>query len=92
MKPKLSVYVIAFNEAEKITNTIESVLWADEIVLVDSQSTDGTPEIAERLGARVVNVPFTGFGPLRKEAIKACSHEWILSIDADERCTPAVRR
>ncbi len=91
MKPKLSVYVIAFNEAEKIKDTIESVLWADEIVLVDSHSTDETPQIAQQLGARVVNVPFAGFGALRNEALKVCSHEWILSIDADERCTPAVR-
>lgn len=91
MKPKLSVYVIAFNEAEKIRDTLESVLWADEIVLVDSHSTDETPQIAHRLGVRVVNVPFAGFGALRNEALKVCSHEWILSIDADERCAPAVR-
>ena len=88
--PQISVYIIAYNEAEKVAATIESAQWADEIVLVDSHSTDGTQDIAARLGARVVQVPFTGFGDLRNQAIAACSHEWIFSLDADERCTPAV--
>ncbi|MDP3865228.1 MAG: glycosyltransferase family 2 protein [Rhodoferax sp.] len=87
---KISVYIIAYNEAEKVSATIESVPWADEIVLVDSWSTDGTPEIAAKLGARVVQVDFKGFGDLRNQAIAACSHEWIFSLDADERCTPEV--
>ena len=81
---KISVYIIAFNEAEKVTATIESARWADEIVVVDSWSTDGTPEIAAKLGARVVQVDFKGFGDLRNQAIAACSHEWIFSLDADE--------
>jgi glycosyltransferase involved in cell wall biosynthesis len=87
---KISVYIIAFNEAEKVAATIQSVLWADEIVLIDSWSTDGTQEIATRLGAKVVQVEFKGFGDLRNQAIAACSHEWIFSLDADERCTPEV--
>ncbi|MGB4360985.1 MAG: glycosyltransferase family 2 protein, partial [Rhodoferax sp.] len=87
---KISVYIIAYNEAEKVSATIESVPWADEIVLVDSWSTDGTPEIAAKLGARVVQVDFKGFGDLRNQAIAACSHDWIFSLDADERCTPEV--
>jgi glycosyltransferase involved in cell wall biosynthesis len=88
---KISTYILAFNEAEKIKAAIESVLWADEIVVVDSNSTDGTAEIATALGARVVQVPFAGFGDLRNRAIEACRHEWIFSLDADERCTKAVR-
>jgi len=87
---KISVYIIAYNEAEKVTAAIESVQWADEIVLVDSWSTDGTPEIAAKLGARVVQVEFKGFGDLRNQAIAACTHEWIFSLDSDERCTPDV--
>lgn len=87
---KISVYIIAFNEAEKVAATIESVKWADEIIVVDSWSTDGTPEIATRLGARVVQVEFKGFGALRNQALAACTHEWIFSVDADERCTPEV--
>ena len=88
---KISVYIIAYNEAEKVTATIESARWADEVVLIDSWSTDGTPEIATRLGAKVVQVDFKGFGDLRNQAIAACTHEWIFSLDADERCTPEVQ-
>src|SRR5574343_1100384 len=88
--PAISVYIIAYNEAEKVRATIESVHWADEIIVVDSHSTDGTAEIAQSLGARVVQVEFKGFGDLRNQAIAACSHEWIFSLDADERCTPEV--
>jgi glycosyltransferase involved in cell wall biosynthesis len=84
----VSVYIIAFNEAEKVRATIESARWADEIIVVDSHSTDGTQDIAAALGARVVQVDFKGFGDLRNHAIAACSYEWIFSLDADERCTP----
>ncbi|PKO62854.1 MAG: alpha-L-glycero-D-manno-heptose beta-1,4-glucosyltransferase [Betaproteobacteria bacterium HGW-Betaproteobacteria-18] len=87
---KISVYIIAYNEVEKVKATIESVRWADEVVLVDSWSSDGTPELASSLGARVVQVDFKGFGDLRNQAIAACSHEWIFSLDADERCTEEV--
>ena len=90
--PPISVYIIAYNEAEKVRATIESVRWADEVVLIDSWSTDGTAEIAEKLGARVVQVKFQGFGDLRNNAIAACTHEWIFSVDADERCTPEVEQ
>ncbi len=89
---KLSVYIIAYNEAEKVAATIQSALWADEIVLVDSHSTDDTAAIAESLGAKVVQVVFKGFGDLRNQAIAACSNEWIFSLDADERCTPDVAK
>lgn len=85
--PKISVYIIAFNEAEKVADAIRSVPWADEIVVADSHSTDGTAAIAESLGARVVQIDFQGFGALRNEAVAACTHEWVFSLDADERCT-----
>jgi glycosyltransferase involved in cell wall biosynthesis len=88
---KISAYIIAFNEAEKVKAAVESVLWADEIIVVDSHSTDGTAEIATGLGARVVQVPFQGFGELRNRAVEACQFDWIFSLDADERCTKAVR-
>jgi glycosyltransferase involved in cell wall biosynthesis len=87
----ISVYIIAYNEAEKIRDCINSVLWADEIILADSNSTDGTTEIAEELGAKVVQIKFTGYGELRNEAIRHCSGDWIFSIDSDERCTEEVR-
>ena len=88
---KISVYIIAFNEAEKVSATLQSVQWADEIVLIDSNSTDGTVDIAIQMGARVVQVAFKGFGDLRNQGILACSHEWIFSLDADERCTAEVQ-
>jgi len=88
---KISAYIIAYNEAAKIEAAVASVLWADEIVLADSNSTDGTAALAAALGARVVQIPFTGFGELRNRAVEACQHEWIFSLDSDERCTAEVR-
>jgi glycosyltransferase involved in cell wall biosynthesis len=88
---KISAYIIAYNEAEKIESAIRSVFWTDEIVVVDSFSTDGTAEIASRLGARVVQIPFNGFGDLRNQAMAACAFDWIFSLDADERCTAEAR-
>ena len=88
---KISAYILTYNEAEKIAAAVESVLWADEVVVVDSFSTDRTPEIATALGARVVNVAFNGFGDLRNRALEACHSDWIFSLDADERCTAEVR-
>jgi glycosyltransferase involved in cell wall biosynthesis len=87
----ISAYIITFNEAEKIKAAAESVLWADEVVVIDSNSTDGTAAIATSLGARVVQMPFHGFGDLRNRAIEACQSDWIFSLDSDERCTAAVR-
>ena len=89
--PQISVYIIAFNEAEKIEQALKSVAWADEIVVADSFSTDGTADIAKAHGARVVQIPFTGFGALRNEAIAACSHDWVFSLDSDERCTQRAK-
>mgnify|MGYP002002845274 CR=1 FL=1 len=87
---KISVYIIAFNEVEKIRDCINSVLWADEIIVADSYSTDGTSEIAIELGAKVVQIPFNGYGDLRNKAISHCSGDWIFSLDSDERCTEEV--
>ena len=88
---RISVYIIAFNEVDKIRDCINSVLWADEIIVADSYSTDGTTEIANELGAKVIHIPFDGYGDLRNKAIKHCSGDWILSLDSDERCTIKVR-
>jgi len=88
---KITAYIISYNEAEKIESAVSSVLWADEVLVVDSFSTDRTGEIATGLGARVVNVEFKGFGDLRNSALEHCTHDWIFSLDSDERCTPDVR-
>jgi glycosyltransferase involved in cell wall biosynthesis len=87
---KISVYIIAYNQASKIEAAINSVLWADEVVLVDSNSTDGTTKLAEKMGARVIQAPFQGFGDLRNQAVSACRYDWIFSLDSDERCTTEV--
>ncbi|MCL2459314.1 MAG: glycosyltransferase family 2 protein [Desulfobulbus sp.] len=88
---KVSVYIIAYNEADKIQDAIRSVLWADEIVVADSHSQDNTAALAEEMGATVVQIPFQGFGDLRNRAMAACTHDWIFSLDSDERCTPEAR-
>lgn len=89
---KISAYIIAYNEEEKIGPAIKSLAWADEIVVADSYSRDATADIASSLGAKVVQIPFNGFGDLRNRAMAACTHEWIFSLDSDERCTPEVER
>tara|TARA_B100000795_G_C22785890_1_gene434591 strand:+ start:1352 stop:2143 length:792 start_codon:yes stop_codon:yes gene_type:complete len=89
---KISVYIITFNEAEKIRDCISSVLWADEVIVVDSNSTDGTTEIAEELGVKVIQIPFNGYGDLRNQAISHCKNDWIFSLDSDERCTLEAQR
>ena len=88
---KISAYIITYNEVEKIRDCINSVLWADEIIVADSNSTDGTTELAESMGVKLVQIPFNGFGKLRNEAISHCKGDWIFSLDSDERCTIEVR-
>jgi glycosyltransferase involved in cell wall biosynthesis len=89
-KPRISVYLIAFNEADKIEAALRSVTWADEIVVADSHSTDATAEIARRYTERVIQVPFEGFGKLRNDVIDQLTGDWVFSLDADERCTSAA--
>jgi glycosyltransferase involved in cell wall biosynthesis len=88
--PRLSVYIIAYNEADKIEAALQSVTWADEIVVADSASTDATAEIARRYTDRVIQVPFSGFGKLRNDVLDQLTGEWVFSLDADERCTKAA--
>lgn len=87
---RISVYIIAYNEADKIEAALRSVAWADEIVVADSFSTDGTAEIARKYTERVLQLPFEGFGKLRNDVLAQLSGDWIFSLDADERCTEAA--
>ena len=91
-RPMLSVIVITKNEAQNLGACLESVAGlADEIVVVDSGSTDATPDIARRHGALLIETPdWPGFGPQKNRALEAASQEWVLSLDADERLTPAL--
>jgi glycosyltransferase involved in cell wall biosynthesis len=87
----LSAVIIAKNEADAIGACLESVAFADELLVVDSGSTDDTLGIATRLGARVVHQDWLGYGPQKHFAVGAARHDWVLCIDADERVTPALR-
>jgi glycosyltransferase involved in cell wall biosynthesis len=86
----ITAYVLTFNEARQLRAVLESVKWADEIIVVDSFSTDDTVEIAREFGARIIREKFCGFGKLRNLALDAAQHDWIFSLDADERCTPEL--
>ena len=89
---KISAVIITFNEAENIRAACESVTWADEIVVVDSESTDATREIAAECGARVIGNQWPGFAAQKQFATDAASNDWIFSLDADERVSPELRR
>lgn len=88
---KISATIIAFNEETNIKDACESVAWADEILVVDSNSTDRTREIAAACGARVIVNPWPGFGAQKQFAAEQAQHDWILSLDADERVSQPLR-
>lgn len=87
---KISATIITFNEQKNIARAIESLRCCDEVVVVDSGSTDRTAEIAERLGARVIEHPWEGFAKQKNAATEAAKYDWILSIDADESLSEAL--
>lgn len=86
MEP-VSVIITTFNEAAHIDAAIDSVLWADEILVVDSFSTDTTVDIASSKGATIIQREYSGPSDQKNFAIKQAKHNWILILDADERCT-----
>lgn len=88
---KISAVIIAFNEENKIAQAIESVVWADEILVVDSESTDRTREISERLGAKVLVNQWHGFSTQKQFAADRAAHDWIFSLDADECVSDELR-
>lgn len=88
---RLSVIVITRNEVQRLRRCLESVPFADEIVVVDSASTDGTPGLAQELGARVITTAdWPGFGPQKNRALEAAQGTWVLSLDADEWLSPEL--
>src|SRR5258708_3810761 len=89
--PKLSVCILTKDDADTIAGAIASARFADEVVVVDNGSSDRTVEIATALGVRVEHISVFNFGEMRTRAAQACRHEWVLSLDADERCTPEGR-
>ena len=85
----LSVFIIAFNEADRIGATIRAVHdLTDDLIVVDSGSTDGTREVAAELGARVIVNEWPGYGPQKRFAEDQCRHNWLLNLDADEVVPP----
>jgi glycosyltransferase involved in cell wall biosynthesis len=86
----LSVVIIAKNEAERIEECLRNVEWADEIVVLDSGSTDATCAIAHRYTDNVHSIPWQGFGPQKQAAVDLANNDWILNIDCDERVTPEL--
>ncbi|CAI2496039.1 putative glycosyl transferase [Serratia fonticola] len=88
----LSVVMIAKNEAELLSECLQSVAWADEIIVLDSGSTDGSVALAESLGAKVfTHTDWQGFGKQRQKAQSYATQDYVLMIDADERVTPELR-
>jgi len=87
----LSVVMITLNEEKNIARAVKSVDWADEICVADTGSTDNTVSIAKNLGAHVGLIEFSGFGRAKQKAGAMASHEWILSLDADEVVTHELK-
>lgn len=88
---KISATIITFNEAAKIADAIKSASWANEILVVDSESTDDTREIAESLGAKVIVNKWPGFPAQKNFAAQSAEHDWIFSLDADEVVSERLR-
>ena len=93
MSNRLSVVMIAKNAADLLPDCLGSVSWADEIIVLDSGSTDNTVELARRLGAQVyTHTDWRGYGIQRQRAQDYATGDWVLMIDTDERVTPELRQ
>jgi glycosyltransferase involved in cell wall biosynthesis len=88
---RLSVIIITKNEAANIRDCLQSAAWANEIIVVDSGSSDATVEICRELGAQVHVHDWPGFGTQKNRALSYATNEWVFSIDADERVTPDLQ-
>ena len=90
-RARLSVAIIAWNEEERLRPCLESVQWADEILVVDAESTDKTVPLAREFTGRIWTRPWPGFAAQKNFALDQATGDWVLSLDADERVTPALR-
>ena len=88
---KITATIITFDEADNIREACESVAWADEILVVDSESSDDTRQIAEDCGARVLINPWPGFSKQKQFAVDTATNDWIFSLDADERISAELQ-
>ena len=90
-RDSVSAIVVCFNEEDRIEDCLESLRWCDEIVVVDSFSTDRTPEICRRYTERFYQRPWSGYGNQKAHAHSLATKDWVLLVDADERVSPALR-
>ncbi|MDP6111519.1 MAG: glycosyltransferase family 2 protein [Planctomycetota bacterium] len=90
-RASISAVVICFNEEENIRECLASLAWVDDLVVVDSESTDSTAEIAGEFTERVIERPWPGFVEQKNFAVEQAEHDWVLSVDADEVVTPELR-
>ncbi len=91
MREPLSVVIITRDNADTLERCLAALGWAEEIVVLDSGSTDATLDIARRHGARIETHPFDDYGPQKQRAIDLARHDWILNLDADEILSPGTR-
>jgi len=90
MRPPVSVVFMVKDEADRLGPSLSAVRWADEVVVADTGSTDGTPEMARAAGARVESIPWEGYVASRNRALELPAHDWVLFLDADERVSPEL--
>ena len=90
MADTLSIAIVALNEEANLGRVLDSVRWADEIVVVDSGSTDRTCDLARERGARVIYEPWRGYTGQKNYALELCTKDWVLSLDADEEVSPEL--
>lgn len=90
--PSITAIVIAKNEAEMIVNCINTLSWCDEILVVDSASSDDTAKLAENAGVRVIGFSHLSMAKTRNEALKKVKTDWVIYVDADERVTPILAK
>jgi len=89
---KISVIVITNNEEQNIVDCLKSVEWADEIIVVDSESTDRTIDLARQFTEKIFTRKWEGYVPQKRFALNLATNEWVLSLDADERITPELKQ
>jgi len=91
LHPSISAVIIAYNEEDRLHTCLSSLSWVDEIVVVDSGSADGTMEVARRFTDRVLMHPFENYASQKQWAIEQATHNWIISLDADEEISSPLR-
>jgi len=92
MRENISAVIITKNEKSNIERCLKSVQWADEIIVLDNNSSDNTAQLAKNMGANIhINPKWQGFGLAKKLAVSKAKHKWIFSIDADEEVTPELK-